>query len=187
MQYKAETRREVKIKVFPAIVQEDDGTDGAADLAAQLLDSAVDMAMNTGDLSMAGQTTAATVDLLNDSGNKSVAATAKSQKQQSARRYRRALQEYQETPAGQNRSGLRDRMMDVASSVSVGSPDTDVARRSSFQMTASLTAAPAEVGAGLTDKGAGLIAQTLSGGNAMDPDSGSDATGALSNLISLRT
>ena len=178
--YRAETRREIKIKVFPAVLQ-DSGGDGAADLAAALLDSAVDMAMNTGDLSMAGQATAATVDLLNDNGNETL--TPDAQPDQSMRRYRRVLQEYQESPAGQNRSGLRDRMMDIAGSVSGGSPDTDVSRRSSFQMTGSLTAAPGEVGAGLTDKGAGLVAGTLSGGNPMDPDSGSDATGALSNLL----
>eukprot|EP01052_Picozoa_sp_SAG31_P037074 SAG31_NODE_4723_length_3006_cov_10.527214_1_plen_269_part_10 len=168
--------------MFPPTLEDTDGEDGAADLATKLLDSAVDMAMNTGDLSTAGQATSATVDLLNDNKNK-MDNVLPSNSSKGVKNYRRALKEYQNSPAGQNRSGLRNRMMDVTSSVAEGSPNTDVSRRSSYQMTASLTSAPTEVGAGLTDKGVALMSKTLSGGNSMDPESGSDATGALSNLL----
>jgi hypothetical protein len=183
--YKAETRREYSVIVYPPPVDDASGGDGAAALASSMLDSVVDGASNVGDMQAAGQATGSIVDMLNSAKNTSLEATDEEKKggEQGVRRYRRRLAEYRESPAGQNRSALRERMMSVAASVADGSPDTDVGRTSTFQLTGSLTANAGEMNPSGTDKGVSLMSSSLAGGNALDPSSGGDATGALSNLL----
>ena len=74
-------------------------------------------------------------------------------------------------------------MMDVAANVAEGSPNTDVGRKTTFQLTGSLSENAGEMSPSGTDKGVNLISSSLAGEHALDPSSGGDATGALSNLL----
>jgi hypothetical protein len=179
--YKAESRREFNVIVYPPVLEEGDG---AAGLAAALLDSVVAKGLNTGDLATAAQATGSTVDMLN-SGNDTQKPIAPEGPKTFAemQAMKRKLQEVQESEEGQNRSALRDRMMEIAMECATGSPDTEIGRTSTFQMMGGLTASAGEVNENVTKKGVEQMKATLSGGKSLDPSAGGDATGALSNML----
>ena len=176
--YKAESRREFSVIVYPPVLAEGDG---AAGLAASLLDGVVAKGLNTGDLATAAQATGSTVDMLN-TGNDTRYSSRRTKtfaEMQSMKRNTGSP----ESEEGQNRSALSDRMMDIAMECATGSPDTDVGRTSTFQLMGSLTASAGEVNENITKKGVQQMQATLSGGNALDASAGGDAAGALSNML----
>ena len=181
--YKAESRRQASVTVYPPVMAEGDG-DGTASLAASLLDGVVAKGLSTGDLATAAQATSSTVDMLN-TGNDTRRPIAPERPRTFAemQSVKRALQEVQDSEEGQNRSALRERMMEIAMECANGSPDTAVGRQATFQLLGGLTASAGEVNENITRKGVAQMQATLSGAKALDASAGGDATGALSNML----